>query len=1351
VNSGLLAPSDKIKLDNTSNLNSGDQNSIVGITGTKSEFNTSLTDGDFLYSGDITQYTDELAQDAVGTILLDTSTIDLSYIDSTPSISASVKANSITATELSDSINISEFVNDEAYITLAEVPTFDPLDYDLDDFTNVSTDPFVRTSELTSGITNLSYTPSATNGTVNSDTGTDATITTVDFTNAGLLTPSEKQLLYNNSSTGITKFGGFSINTDPTKYNKGLIEGWFVDNITNPNEPTKVFKSFPASTGHTLTNIATQNVTYVAIDINGNLQQSGIPFEPESQRDWIPLSVLIHSNRVNINLINDQPVVALSPNNQLSDLMESIGFFNISGNVMSPNGVNLNINKSAGQVFKQGVNFLNNNKDPHTLLLPALIAPSNIRYRTQLGAETANTNLIIPNFWDNGGVITAMTGTRWSIQRIYVFQSNSIRIQYGQATYANQADAIQAITTEPFVVEQNILENGLFRGLLIIRRSTTDLTDTTRALFIEASKFGSVAGLGSLSTSNLQQAYNNSLTPEIVTDSTLGAVSIKRGSTADTDNVLEVVNGSDVITGSWKGNGALTALTYNGYTPENITNKQNSLTTDGTGVKYPTVDAVNANVVKLTGNQTIAGVKTFNPIVSANLNIANGLNVYPALTATANNDILVGLDIAPTFSNGSFTGVNNHLLRATDLGITRTVINRGGTQSWYLNNGNEVGSILYTTPSNAPGVVFFNATGTGRSQFRQISTGGFVFATGTGSSIPSDQFSLFPSGNASFGSSLVDNGTDKIQVNGTISATAATTSNQVVIKSQLDLKENVANKQNSLTTDGTGIKYATVDAVNTGLGLKYSGSVTTNTIPKATGSNVFDNSIISENSGTISVNGSAVSSATVFNVNNSMSGLFLGYTQFLSPNMTNGQVGYFAFGKSATANNRAAISYNHAGNGSSANSIGFGFFGVDNIFTINAARKVLLNKTSDNGVDDLQVNGTISHAAGVTANQGVIKSQLDTKQNTLTNPVTGTGTANTLTKWTGTNTVNNSNITDNGTLVSISTDVKVNGITVGRGGGNSSDNAVVGANSLQSNIYGYLNVAIGANSLYSNVYGDSNAAIGANSLYSNTDGAMNAAIGVNSLYSNIFGHSNAAIGYNSLYSTISGNYNVAIGDSSLYHLINGERNIAIGEGSGRYISDKSTPATILDNSIMLGVSTSPLADGQTNQIVIGSNANGNGSNSTVIGNTSTTKSTLYGRLLINTLSDNGTDALQTPLTVTFAAGTTANQGVIKSQLDLKSLNNTLTKTVNYTVTLLDFINNNVLIIYADTTTSNITLTLPNASTFINYEILVKKIDSSANSVTISGNANIDGAANLIVSSQYSKARVTSNGIQYFII
>jgi len=104
-------------------------NSLSAQLNTKTEFNERLTDGNFLFVGDVTQYDNEQAQDAIGSTLTDTSTIDFTYNDEFATISASVKPNSITATELSNSINISEFVNDAGYITsLQKVITY-PADF----------------------------------------------------------------------------------------------------------------------------------------------------------------------------------------------------------------------------------------------------------------------------------------------------------------------------------------------------------------------------------------------------------------------------------------------------------------------------------------------------------------------------------------------------------------------------------------------------------------------------------------------------------------------------------------------------------------------------------------------------------------------------------------------------------------------------------------------------------------------------------------------------------------------------------------------------------------------------------------------------------------------------------------------------------------------------------------------------------------------------------------------------------------------------------------------------------------------------------------------------------------------
>lgn len=52
VDDNYVTDAEKTKLSLLSGTNTGDQTSIVGVSGTKAQFNTAVTDGDFLYVGD---------------------------------------------------------------------------------------------------------------------------------------------------------------------------------------------------------------------------------------------------------------------------------------------------------------------------------------------------------------------------------------------------------------------------------------------------------------------------------------------------------------------------------------------------------------------------------------------------------------------------------------------------------------------------------------------------------------------------------------------------------------------------------------------------------------------------------------------------------------------------------------------------------------------------------------------------------------------------------------------------------------------------------------------------------------------------------------------------------------------------------------------------------------------------------------------------------------------------------------------------------------------------------------------------------------------------------------------------
>jgi hypothetical protein len=79
-------------------------------------------------------------------------------------------------------------------------------------------------------------------------------------------------------------------------------------------------------------------------------------------------------------------------------------------------------------------------------------------------------------------------------------------------------------------------------------------------------------------------------------------------------------------------------------------------------------------------------------------------------------------------------------------------------------------------------------------------------------------------------------------------------------------------------------------------------------------------------------------------------------------------------------------------------------------------------------------------------------------------------------------------------------------------------------------------------------------------------------------------------------------------------------NTAVGFRAGRNIANGTTSNAITANSVYLGSFTKALASNQTNQIVIGYDATGLGSNTAVLGNDSIETTALKGNVGIGTTS-----------------------------------------------------------------------------------------------------------------------------------
>jgi hypothetical protein len=420
--------------------------------------------------------------------------------------------------------------------------------------------------------------------------------------------------------------------------------------------------------------------------------------------------------------------------------------------------------------------------------------------------------------------------------------------------------------------------------------------------------------------------------------------------------------------------------------------------------------------------------------------------------------------------------------------------------------------------------------------------------------------------------------------------------------------------------------------------------------------------------------------------------------------------------------------------------------------------------------------------------------------------------------------------------ISTDTDATINNLTVGKGGGNQETNTVlgyealisnvegegtvaigykalssslasmgpntaVGNQALRNNIYGFRNTAVGSGALFSNTGGDFNTAVGNTALASNiegheniavgdgtlndnTQGDNNTGVGTFALHSNIDGGNNTGIGHSSLFYNTTGSQNVGLGNDALLNNVSGSNNIAIGSKAGRYAGSSTTPLTSINNSILLGFQARALnATGDTNEIVIGHNIVGLGSNTTVIGNNSTVSTTLKGAVSASLFSGSfvgdgsqltgiegfpftgsaritgslvvvgsvnatsfigslqGTATTASYIQLTNVDGFTAYSSSVNTAIgSVLNATTPLTATVNTTNTPFTLTSQSIVV--ANSTNGNLIINLPDLNTVVGTPnqkpIVVYKNDYSQNVIYVnpSGSQLINGASqDLIVSIQ----------------
>ena len=207
----------------------------------------------------------------------------------------------------------------------------------------------------------------------------------------------------------------------------------------------------------------------------------------------------------------------------LLDLVDSLGSLNRSGNVFTPNGQNMYLDKSAGSSFRFSANFINSPRSPNIIQNPNLVSINAYHYHVYGNINTILLSTIDAGHYDNNGTLTEVPINTWTVQRIYYFpKSDVVDVVYGQTLYDSQELAENKLTVDDVIIDNTnlgTLKGAILRSYLIVRNDCNDLSSALASI-LDAKNVGGGGG-GAISI-NGKTTINSSiiLTPDDFDDST---------------------------------------------------------------------------------------------------------------------------------------------------------------------------------------------------------------------------------------------------------------------------------------------------------------------------------------------------------------------------------------------------------------------------------------------------------------------------------------------------------------------------------------------------------------------------------------------------------------------------------------------------------------------------------------------------------------------------------------------------------------------------------------------------------------------------------------------------------------
>ena len=492
--------------------------------------------------------------------------------------------------------------------------------------------------------------------------------------------------------TGVVSGTVVSVNAgDNTTFDVAAGTYFVLDPFTDPMNPTFTPVTLAGQVGIAMT--GTAPFTYVYADINGDIQQQTSEWTAEQVRDNAILAIVVRENGVNISAVSENQIFARGAAYLAVDQARAIGGVNIAGNHFTPNGANLQIDRSSGETFGLSINAAASQKTPNNIIRSGDTALTfDIIYSNGAGGFTeitGQTNMNVTQYDNGTGTLATIPNNRFVNHRWLYFASvNRCVLQFGSTIYNTIAEAENNRLAEAF---QNVglAVDDNTRTIMSLAQGATDLSDLSDARFNNTGKFGFGTGGGGSVTGGIGDVTSNTAS---VTSTAIVTFADTSGKLVGESGVL--IDGSNNVTGAASYNGV--ALTTGG-SATNFLNEQGNYVAvaGGSGDVVGPVSSVDNSIALFNG---VTG-KLIKEIVGGATN--SGVVGFAEIGSTAASEAFFGRDgqsaanfaikqsaagmttintKSNQFMNFTFSGsVSNGAQWRSDLGFTM-VGATGGTQ-----------------------------------------------------------------------------------------------------------------------------------------------------------------------------------------------------------------------------------------------------------------------------------------------------------------------------------------------------------------------------------------------------------------------------------------------------------------------------------------------------------------------------------------------------------------------------------------------------------------------------------------------------------------------------------------------